>query len=80
MLLWIAAMTESARSERAPTLEQSGELLAELREGIDLPGPPENSLGRAPSPNIARPFSDWLAFGDALEARYGISQFAFLRD
>lgn len=66
---WIAGMAESARLDRAPTLDRSNELLAAMREGAELPD--ELDASRASMPG-------WMAFGDALEAEYGISQFAFL--
>lgn len=68
---WIAGMAESARSDRAPTLERSGELLTAMREATELPEAPDTSRGSLPR---------WKAFGNALESEYGISQFAFVAD
>lgn len=66
---WIAGMAESTRSEIAPDLDRSHELLNTLREAAELPEEPDGVRAALPR---------WLAFGDALESEYGISQFAFV--
>lgn len=67
---WIVGLRERARSGRAPAYERSGELLADLLEAAELPDQPTSGDGLSAA--------EWMAFGDALEEQYGISQFAFL--
>ncbi|MCD0279379.1 hypothetical protein JWH04_10575 [Xanthomonas melonis] len=74
---WIQQTAERARSGDAPRVEESVELLAGLREAAELHARGEPAV----APRRDRgPAGEWMAFGDALQRDYDISQFAFLFD
>jgi hypothetical protein len=74
---WITQTSERARSGDAPSIENSSELLANLREAAHLSAGGETSDAPARGRGSVE---EWMAFGNALEEEYGISQFAFLFD
>lgn len=74
---WIERAAERARSGDPPRIENSIELLSSLRDAaaLDEGGAPTDAPARERGLTAA-----WMAFGDALENEYAISQFAFLFD
>lgn len=80
---WIADLAASTQFDRAPAVNRSDELLAELRDVVGLGAEPRGGRDReglAEEPGRDRDYiREWIAFGDQLEEHFGISQFAFIR-
>jgi hypothetical protein len=79
---WIANVRDSTQFDRAPAVDRSDELLAELREVVRLRprGERDRSDQREESRWERDHATEWMAFGDQLEEHYGISQFALIQE